>query len=223
MDRLERKKLLRKQMETKRDELTAEERREKSARICGAFLEFVMIGTGGGLFAAPVGKRPQGLSATPTEARSKNPSLMAFLPMKSEVNVTPIIEEYWEQGHKVAAPKAHKEQKMLALHWIQGYSDLDQGAWGIREPRPTAPPVQDIADIGIILVPGLAFDASGGRLGYGGGFYDRFIDRYRAEGKPTPILAALAYDLQLLPGVPMDEHDVRMDYIFTESGIIQCS
>ena len=90
----------------------------------------------------------------------------------------------------------------------------------IREPRNDVPIEHDLAAISMIVVPGLAFDMDFGRLGYGGGFYDRFMQLFAARGLKRPFAVAAAFDKQLIPTVPSSWHDFRVDGIVTESMMV---
>jgi 5-formyltetrahydrofolate cyclo-ligase len=93
---------------------------------------------------------------------------------------------------------------------------MDRGVWGIPEPKADKP----VLEPNVLLVPLLAFDARGGRLGYGGGFYDRTLAGLRAK---KPIVAiGLAYDEQQVDAVPHLDYDQRLDWVLTPSGPIRC-
>ena len=96
-------------------------------------------------------------------------------------------------------------------------ADLESGSYGIPEPRPGLPPASP-ESIDLIVVPGSAFGRSGDRMGYGGGFYDAFLPRLRAD---TPRIA-LAFELQLVDDVPQEDHDLRIDVVVTERGALRC-
>ena len=100
--------------------------------------------------------------------------------------------------------------------WIPGLDALKPGSMGIMEPDPLLCEPVDPAMIDLIVVPGIAFDATGGRIGYGKGCYDRFLPQLLDD---VPIIG-LAYDFQVLPRVPQESTDVRMDAIVTEKGIL---
>src|SRR5262249_50098992 len=107
--------------------------------------------------------------------------------------------------------------RRLALHQVRDLErDLRAGTWGIREPDPTR--CQTVAPVAIdfVLVPGLAFDPDGGRVGYGAGYYDRLLGEWP---EPLPPLVAAAFDLQVVPVVPMAATDHRVDLVVTESRI----
>ena len=95
-----------------------------------------------------------------------------------------------------------------------------RGTWGIREPIAKAQQLFDIRQVDVALVPGLAFDANMGRLGYGGGFYDRFMQQYVRTGLPKPYILAAAYEEQLIPEVPMGLFDFRINELVTETRIL---
>ena len=107
-------------------------------------------------------------------------------------------------GLRLAAPRWDAASRSYALAEIGGLDPaaLPTGRFGIREPGPDAPPVAP-EDVDAWLVPGLAFTASGRRLGYGGGYYDRFL----AAAKPSALSIAVAYPFQLLDSLPAEEHD----------------
>jgi len=195
----ERKIELRKDMEQRRASLSAEERADKQRRINAGLLELASR-----YLAAD---RPGGAA----------PTLLTYMPHRSEPDITPLMEWCWRQGVRVLLPRVAKDTKAMSLHRVSGYKDLDSGAYGIREPRPHTPVETNLATISLILVPGLAFDAGFGRLGYGGGYYDRFMQLFAARGLERPAAIAAAFDLQLIEQVPTSWHDFRVDGLITES------
>ncbi|NHN34247.1 5-formyltetrahydrofolate cyclo-ligase [Paenibacillus agricola] len=151
---------------------------------------------------------------------SRKPTLFTYMPIKSEVDVTPIMEACWSHDFRVLIPKVQPEQKMK-LFEIRSYADLEKGKYGISEPISDSPQHVDIRHIDIALVPGLAFDAHLGRLGYGGGYYDRFMQQYVRSGYPKPYIIAGAYDTQIIQEVPMGLFDFRLDELITEARTIR--
>jgi len=115
------------------------------------------------------------------------------------------------------------EGKTLALVRIRSWEELSPGAFGILEPqleiRHERERRIDPKGIDLALIPGLGFDLQGGRLGYGRGFYDRLIPNLR----PEVLRIALAFECQLVPSIPMDPHDQRMDVIVTERRVCEVS
>ncbi|WP_164821302.1 5-formyltetrahydrofolate cyclo-ligase [Paenibacillus koleovorans] len=198
------KKQLRRRLEAERTALAPEQRAAKSEAICRMAIDRVL--------------EPLLLRRV---SAGESPVLFAYVPLQAEVDVGPILRWGWDKGVPVAVPKVIAAGKQLQLHLILGYDDLEPGAYGILEPGLHAPVLVDLTRLEVMLVPGLAFDASMGRMGYGGGFYDRFIERCRTErGGDEPFKLALAYDLQVVPEVPMDAHDMRVDAVVTESKLL---
>jgi 5-formyltetrahydrofolate cyclo-ligase len=137
-----------------------------------------------------------------------------FMPMKSEINPLPLLRRLAEQGAALALPAVPGRGKPLVMRaWAWG-EPLDSGVWGIREPKPGAAQV----DPDILLVPLLAFDRKGYRLGYGGGYYDRTIAGLRAR-KPVAAIG-IAFSAQEVSSVPITPRDARLDLVLTEREII---
>ena len=138
--------------------------------------------------------------------------IMAYAAIPPEVNLSPVLEAILAAGKTLVLPRCEADGIMTARR-IDDFSQLISGAYGIREPKPDAP-VVPAAEIDLILVPGLAFDRTGRRLGRGKGYYDRFLANF--HGKTMGICG------QLMPEVPMEQHDITMDAVATEHGIIIC-
>ncbi len=105
----------------------------------------------------------------------------------------------------------------MTLHLVGSYEDMEEGTWGIREPKFRAPAPGRLSIIKAALVPGVAFDPWLGRLGYGGGYYDRLLSGWEGE---RPLLMAAAFEVQLISRVPMEDHDFKLDKLFTERRIL---
>ena len=135
----------------------------------------------------------------------------------SEVSTLEIGATAIATGKRLVAPHVNAASKMLELFQIRDLAhDVEAGVWGIPEPRldrclPVTP-----AEIDWVLVPGIAFDRYGGRLGYGGGYYDRLLPLLPTG---TPRVAA-AYALQVAKRVPQGRHDLRVDTLITEEGSV---
>ncbi|QWU17198.1 5-formyltetrahydrofolate cyclo-ligase [Paenibacillus sophorae] len=152
-------------------------------------------------------------------------SLMVYVPFRSELDTRPLIEWCWANERKVILPRVHADTGELSLHRVESWNELAQGAYGIPEPAETSPAIGEEAGPLVVFVPGLAFDARGGRLGYGRGYYDRLWARFRVSASGTPentVWIGLAYGAQVLPEVPMDVHDAYMDMLITEEGMLNC-
>lgn len=146
--------------------------------------------------------------------------VLIYLPIAPEVDIHPVVRSLWQRGYRTAAPVARKEPRMLEWRQVRGYEDLLPGTWGILEPSSDCPLVSDAHKAALVLVPGLAFDHSGGRLGYGGGYYDRFLGQVTSAGQDQKgqrmVKLAAAFDFQLVSQVPVEQHDCPVDYIITE-------
>jgi 5-formyltetrahydrofolate cyclo-ligase len=138
----------------------------------------------------------------------------AYVGVKAqEVRTHAILAETLRDGRRLVLPRVDGDR--LVHHEIRSTDDLVLSRFGLYEPPPTAPRIEP-ADIDLVVVPGLAFDRAGNRLGFGRGYYDRFL------AEVLGVKAALLYSLQLLDEVPSDEHDVSVDFLVTEKGVERC-
>lgn len=162
--------------------------------------------------------------------------LAAFMSFGSEVNTTPTIEPALAAGVAILAPRVSRATRRL--EWLQLPSldaeHLAPGPWDIPEPRPGRCRPAALAEADLILCPGVAFDEQGGRLGYGGGFYDSALGSLRTAGAMAggtgfqpggagfqPAIIALAFELQIVPHIPRGEHDLPVPLIVTERRTIR--
>jgi 5-formyltetrahydrofolate cyclo-ligase len=139
-----------------------------------------------------------------------------FASLPDEFRIWPLLRRLHGEGYRLALPVMQGKAKPLLFRaWAPG-DLMNKAVWDIPEPKADKPQLEP----DILLVPLLAFDASGGRLGYGGGFYDRTLARLRAM---KPIVAiGLAYDEQRVNAVPHLDYDQRLDWVLTPSGPIRC-
>lgn len=148
------------------------------------------------------------------------PSVAGYSAMRNEVDVMPILAFMQNLNKKTALPRITKKQlpikgeEVLSFHHFQFGNTLETHALGMKEPLATSP--EFIPEI--ILVPLLAFNESGYRLGYGGGYYDRTMQALRTEAK-APLFIGVAYSWQEVPHLPHDAHDAQLDGILTELGV----
>ncbi|NOT70275.1 MAG: 5-formyltetrahydrofolate cyclo-ligase [Hyphomicrobium sp.] len=139
-----------------------------------------------------------------------------FAAIRDEINPADLMLWLHEEGFRLALPvMVGKGKALLMRAWTPG-DVMEAAAWGIAEPVADKPEV----DPDIVLVPLLAFDARGHRLGYGGGFYDRTLARLRAK-KPV-IAVGVAYDEQRVDAVPVEAYDQPLEWVLTPSGPIRC-
>jgi 5-formyltetrahydrofolate cyclo-ligase len=149
------------------------------------------------------------LAITPTTVIS------GFMPLKSEINPLPLMKVLAEAGATLALPVVTGRGKPLIMRAWRWGEPLNEGVWGIREPKPEAREVEP----DILLVPLLAFDRAGNRIGYGAGYYDMTIARLRARKPVTAI--GIAFAIQEVPAVPATERDERLDLVLTENEVIE--
>lgn len=153
-------------------------------------------------------------------AWEKARTVMVYVAFRHEVETAGIIARGLEEGKRVAIPVCKKDPLRLIPSELKEYpGDLAPGTWGILEPRadtfrPMAP-----QEIDLVLVPGVAFDEMGNRLGYGAGYYDRFL----RDLKPGAVTAALAYELQIRKDICPEVHDQPVQLVITEERVIDCA
>jgi 5-formyltetrahydrofolate cyclo-ligase len=141
-------------------------------------------------------------------------TLLAYAALAEEIDPAPAVARLRERGLAVAFPRI-EAPGVLGLHLVADASELEPARYGLREPRPDAPRVA-FADVDLVLVPGVAFDERGFRLGYGGGYYDRLLPQLRNDC----LRIGLAYDEQVVELLPTEEHDVEMDLVVTPTRTI---
>ena len=154
------------------------------------------------------------LLALPEFADARN--VFAYVSFRSEVGTQPLIAHCLKKGVTVSVPLTLvKEHRLRPYAITDPGRDLVPGYCGILEPL-QALPLVDPASIEVVVTPGSVFDAMGGRLGYGGGYYDRFLQ----TAAPQALRVGLAYDLQVIAAVPLESHDQQLDYLITETRTI---
>lgn len=148
----------------------------------------------------------------------KNAStIMLYLNFNNEVITDNLIKELISLDKIVASPiTIIKEKKLIPCQIKDFENGIQYGAYNIREPKPNCSPEINIKDIDVVIVPAVAYDINGFRLGYGCGFYDRFLENIRED----TVTIGIAFDLQIFNKVPKEPHDAQLDYIITESRII---
>lgn len=149
-------------------------------------------------------------------------TVLWYVHCRSEVRTLPALQQALAGDKRIVVPYCTVDadgEKQLGLWRLETIDELRPGMWNILEP-----PLERWLEVGrqvaaeeldVVMVPGVAFDKQGGRLGNGAGYYDRLLSRVRAD----TVLAAVAYQSQLLPEVLMDENDVFMDFVVTETAI----
>ncbi|MEG6520483.1 5-formyltetrahydrofolate cyclo-ligase [Desulfotomaculum sp. 1211_IL3151] len=148
-------------------------------------------------------------------------TIMVYLDFRNEVKTNSLIKHALGVGKRVVVPVANTVDRSMTPSQLVNYpSDLTRGSYGILEPAPDKVRPIDPWEIDFVIVPGAVFDHKGNRMGYGGGYYDRFIPRL----KKGAVTVALAYELQVKQDFSnrMGQYDQPVQYIITEKRIIEC-
>ena len=141
-------------------------------------------------------------------------TVMVFTSKEKEVNTKPLIMALFKKGNPVVVPIIVKEDCSLRLSYLRDFSALVPSTFGVPEPIGSEIPV-DAKAVTTIILPMLGFDRTGGRIGYGAGYYDRFLSK-----NPGLRKIGIAFACQEVDLLPVDENDIRMDAIITEDGIV---
>lgn len=142
-----------------------------------------------------------------------------YASFRSEVGTLSFIDKTLKNGKRVILPVVIKEQSRLALYEIYSIHELVPGYMKIPEPTQEGKSEFMLAHVDLIIIPGVAYDRKGNRIGYGGGYYDRLLADSKSTG--IPIIAP-AFVQQLVPSIPSELHDIKVDIIVTEQGVIYC-
>lgn len=152
------------------------------------------------------------LMGTPEYQRAE--IVMVFLSLPNEIDTTPLVLHCWRDRKRVLAPKVSWEQRRMLPIEIRSLSDdVSQTPMGLREPAQGMPIPVSLIDL--LIVPGLGFDTHGNRIGRGRGFYDRFLAHPDWHG----IACGLALEEQVVPEVPVSEHDMQVDMLVTDEAV----
>ena len=173
---------------------------------------------------AAVGRRQRDEAAAQIAARVRSlrvyrdsSVIMSYLTHGSELQTEPLIRQAWNDGKKVCVPVTGKQEYELSAYAITSLEDgFVRGFGGVREPLNKSAAWIHYSRIGMVIVPGIAFDRRGNRLGYGAGCYDRWLERI-----PLHRRVGICYECQLLPHLPAERHDVPVGLVVTEKRIIR--
>lgn len=134
-----------------------------------------------------------------------------------EVETEAIITRAWEEGKKVAVPKCFPKDKSMNFYYLENFNQLESVYFGLKEPIVSEVRICPKEMLDFILVPGLIFDEKGYRIGFGGGYYDRYLMDY------TGCKVSLAFSQQLMKEVPTDHYDIPVHKIVTNEAIYDCT
>ena len=172
------KKQLRAQIRDQKRAMTQEQIQQKSERLCEMFVK--------------------------TEQYQNAKTVYGYLPYNQEVRTVPALQQALQDGKQVAVPKVYGDQ--MRFIYITDFDGLEKSDMGIPEPIADEPVADD--PTALVLMPGVVFDKEGHRIGYGGGFYDKFL-----AAEPEHPTVALCYDFQFLPKLETEEFDIPVDLV----------
>ena len=139
-----------------------------------------------------------------SEAYRQAKTIYGYLPYNQEVRTVPMLEQALADGKRVAVPKCYGDE--MRFIYLEDLSQVEKGYCGIPEPIADEPVADD--KTALVLMPGLAFDPQGHRMGYGGGFYDKFLEK-----EPNHPTIALCYEFQMLEHLETEAHDIPVDTV----------
>jgi len=184
---------IRKEKLALRDALTDDEQKHKSDSIINKILDFNEIKSAKNIFI--------------------------YVHFRSEVRTVELIDKLMKMNKRISVPITRlQEKRMDAVHITDVSKDLVPGYCDIPEPHPDIlhKNITEPQNIDVVIIPGSVFDERGGRMGYGGGYYDRFLERI-----PYATRIGLAYEVQIVNEIPLQPHDELLDYTVTEERIIE--
>ena len=141
---------------------------------------------------------------TATEAYRNAKSVYGYLPYNQEVRTVPILQKALTDGKRVAVPKVYGDT--MRFLWLEDLTQVEKSEMGIPEPIADQPVADD--PTALVLMPGVAFTQKGERIGYGGGYYDRFL-----AAEPNHPTVALCYEFQMVEALPTEEFDIPVDTV----------
>ncbi|MHA1270249.1 MAG: 5-formyltetrahydrofolate cyclo-ligase [Candidatus Helarchaeota archaeon] len=150
----------------------------------------------------------------------KAKKLIIYCSKDYEVQTEKIIKYSLTNGKRVIVPITNQKKRILEFSEIKDFDkELEISTFNIPEPKKEFIRYVNIDDIQLVIIPGLGFDQEGGRLGYGFGYFDRFLNSL----KNPVLIIGLAFELQLVDRLPLSTHDVKVNFIITENRVINCS
>ena len=151
-------------------------------------------------------------------AFQKAHTVLFYVSYEKEVDTHAMIKESLALGKQVVVPCTDKKTKTLSLSVLRCWDDLCHGAYNILEPKKECRTNVSFESIDLVIVPGVAFDPHGNRLGHGMGYYDSLLRQFKDKPK-----IGLAFELQLLDHIPAEQHDIQVDTIVSEERVIVCN
>jgi 5-formyltetrahydrofolate cyclo-ligase len=147
----------------------------------------------------------------------KADTILFYISYNNEVNTHDLIKEYISKGKTVVVPISNKADNSLILSRLSDWDDLENGAYGILEPKESKVQKIRLDKIEVVLVPGIGFDKFGNRIGHGKGYYDRLLKNFTGK-----LSVGLIFEDLLVEKIPINIYDVPVDMVITEDRIINC-
>ena len=186
---IQKKEEIRKRIESQRRQLSQTDIATKSRIICDKLVRF--------------------------DAFQSAETIHSYVAWRNEVNTHELIKSTLKEGRRVVVPVVDLPNHALLHSEIEQFEELQPGTFGILEPPKSFLRSVPISDLDLIIVPGVAFDLRGDRIGYGGGYYDRFLRQTSAKK------VALAYHFQIVDQIPTNARDQSVDIVVTEKGVFE--
>jgi 5-formyltetrahydrofolate cyclo-ligase len=154
-------------------------------------------------------------SVTNLKSYQEAKAIGCYMALPYEVQTRNLIKASWKAGKRVAVPSYNEELRRYELTWVEPSDKTHHGRWNINEPL--AGQRAGLMDLDLLVIPALAFDRKGGRLGHGGGHYDRIL------GNWTGVRVGVAFDFQVFDEIPMGSQDIPVDVVVTERTVYASS
>ncbi|MBM7569665.1 5-formyltetrahydrofolate cyclo-ligase [Aquibacillus albus] len=152
-----------------------------------------------------------------SECWEKAKTIGVTISTNNEWDTRKLIEAAWTQKKRVCVPKCFPKDKRMVFYELHTFEDLETVYHHLLEPKPNGDFIVTKNQIDLMIVPGIVFDYKGFRIGYGGGYYDRYLANY--EGTTV----SLAIQDQIVEELPTENHDIKVDYIITDQGFVSTS
>lgn len=146
-------------------------------------------------------------------------TIMTFISFGSEIDTHEFIKSSIKEGKRIVVPVTFHESREMKPSQVLDFQEFEPGYFNILTPKKEFIRYIDPMEIDLVIVPGAVFDRDGYRVGYGGGFYDRFLSTKISK---DAIKVGIGFDLQVIDKVPREDFDVPVDFILTEKGFISC-
>lgn len=132
-----------------------------------------------------------------------------------EVDTIPIIREAWKQGKQVVLPRIKQQTRQMDFYQVIHFSQLEETVFGLKEPKPSDTTMRSATDIDLMIVPGVAYTREGYRIGFGGGYYDRYLPHFQGT------TVSLLFQEQLVSTLPIEKHDQAISHLLYPGGVLR--